>query len=252
MSTTPRNWFRISVITAIAAVLFAGFVGLGIWQLYRLQWKLDLIEAVNTRVEAPAVPAPGPEQWSDVTRQNDAYRHVEVKGRFLNDQEVQIYYPTELGPGYFVMTPLQRPDGTYLLINRGFVPEEKRDPSTRQAPEGEVTVTGLLRMSEDKGWLFSRKNEPEDGKWYRRDVGSIMSTKGLEPYAPYFIDADNTPNAGGYPIGGLTVVKFRNAHLSYALTWFAMALGTLALYVFLLRVEGVWGSRPLFQDDDDE
>lgn len=241
---------RLVVITAIAAVLFAGFMALGIWQVYRLQWKLDLIAAVDARVEAPAVPAPGPAEWPDITRDKDAYRHVTVTGELLNDEEVQIYYPTELGPGYFVMTPLRRQDGSYVLINRGFVPEKQRDPATRTAPEGEVTITGLLRMSEERGWLFSRANDPEDGQWYRRDVQSIMETKGLEPSAPYFIDADSTPNPGGYPIGGLTVVKFRNAHLSYALTWFAMALGTLALYAFMLRVEGVWG-KPLRIDEDE-
>ncbi|WP_319518321.1 SURF1 family protein [uncultured Martelella sp.] len=243
---------RLIAITAIAAVIFAGFVALGVWQVYRLQWKLDLIAAVDARVEAPAVPAPGPDAWPEITRDKDAYRHVTVTGKLLNSQEVQIYYSTELGPGFFVMTPLLRPDGTYVLINRGFVPEEKRDPATRTAPEGEVTINGLLRMSEDKGWLFSRANDPENGNWYRRDVQSIMATKGLLPAAPYFIDADNTANPGGYPIGGLTVVKFRNAHLSYALTWFAMALGTAFLYGLVLRYEGVWGTRRPRQDDDDE
>nr|WP_272214236.1 SURF1 family cytochrome oxidase biogenesis protein [Marinicella sp. W31]MDC2878501.1 hypothetical protein [Marinicella sp. W31] len=58
-------------------------------------------------------------------------------------------------------------------------------------------------------------------------------------------------NSGGYPIGGLTVVKFRNAHLSYALTWFAMALGTVFVYVLVLRFEGVWG-KPFLPDDDDD
>ena len=240
---------RLIAITAVAAVIFAGFAALGIWQVYRLQWKLDLIAAVEARVEAPAVPAPGPADWPEITRAKDAYRHVTVTGKLINSQEVQIYYPTELGPGYFVMTPLLRPDGSYVLINRGFVPEEKRAPSTRSAPEGEVTISGLLRMSEDKGWLFSRANDPENGNWYRRDVASIMATKGLRPFAPYFIDADSTVNPGGYPIGGLTVVKFRNAHLSYALTWFAMALGTLALYALVLRYEGVWGTRPPPEED---
>ena len=252
MSAASSKRSRLVLLTAVFAVIFAGFVALGVWQVFRLQWKLDLIAAVDARVEAPAVPAPGPDAWGDMTREKDAYRHVSVTGKFINAQEVQIYYSTKLGPGYFVMTPLLRPDGTYVLINRGFVPEEKRNPATRQAPEGEVTVDGLLRMSEDKGWLFSRANDPEHGKWYRRDVASIMKTEGLQPFAPYFIDADSTPNAGGYPIGGQTVVKFRNAHLSYAITWFAMALGTLALYVFVLRLEGVWGG-PLksFEDEDD-
>lgn len=235
MAAISRKKFLI--LTAVAALLFSGFTALGIWQVYRLQWKLDLIAAVDARVEAPAVPAPG--AGETVTRADDAYRHVSVTGRYIEMAQTLIYYPTRLGAGYFVMTPLLRDDGSYVLINRGFVPEGKEgDPGNYAAPAGEVTVDGLLRMPESKGWLFSRANDPVNGKWYRRDVASIMGTRGLVPFAPYFIDAAASGPAGQLPIGGLTVVKFRNAHLSYALTWFAMALGTLALYVFVLRYEG--------------
>lgn len=233
------------ILTTIAAIVFSGFVGLGIWQVYRLQWKLDLIAAVDARVEAPAVSAPGVN--AVVTREDDAYRHVFITGTYIEPLQTLIYYSTQLGPGYFVMTPLLRDDGSYVLINRGFVPEgRQKDPSRYAPPEGKVTVEGLLRMSEDRSWLFSRANEPEEGQWYRRDVASIMRTKGLVPYAPYFIDAAAGDSPGELPIGGLTVVKFRNSHLSYALTWFVMALGTLALYVFVLRYEG----RPPEDGDD--
>ena len=243
MAAMSRKKFLI--LTAIAAILFAGFTALGIWQVYRLQWKLDLIAAVDARVEAPAVPAPG--VGETVTREDDAYRHVSVTGRYIEAAQTLIYYPTQLGAGYFVMTPLLRDDGSYVLINRGFVPEGRQDnPANYRAPEGEVTVAGLLRMPESKGWLFSRANDPVDGKWYRRDVASIMGTRGLVPFAPYFIDAEASGPTGKLPIGGLTVVTFRNAHLSYALTWFAMALGTLALYVFVLRYE----RRPSSPDDE--
>ncbi|WP_180899536.1 SURF1 family protein [Martelella soudanensis] len=233
------------VLTAIAALLFAVFAALGIWQVYRLQWKLDLIAAVDARVAAPVAPAPG--HGAAVTRENDAYRHVSVTGSYIEMAQTLIYYPTQLGAGYFVMTPLLRNDGSYVLINRGFVPEGKEgDPADYRPPAGEVTVEGLLRMPESKGWLFSRASDPVNGKWYRRDVASIMATRGLVPFAPYFIDAAASGPPGQLPIGGLTVVKFRNSHLSYALTWFAMALGTLALYVFVLRYE----RRPPSADEE--
>ncbi len=235
-STRTIRWPLMIIVTIVAALGVAGFVSLGVWQVHRLHWKLDLIARVDARVHADPVPAPGPDDWANVTRKGDEYRHVSVTGTYLNDQEVQIYTPADFGPAYWVLTPLKEADGSIVMINRGLVPEKFEDPSTRTPPEGVQHVTGLLRISEDKGWLFSQKNRPEDGVWYRRDIGSITSTKGLSPAAPYFIDADLTdPDA--WPLGGQTVVKFRNAHLSYAITWFGLALLVLIGYGLFLRQE---------------
>jgi surfeit locus 1 family protein len=78
-------------------------------------------------------------------------------------------------------------------------------------------------MSEPGG-AFLRNNDPRSDRWYSRDVAAITKARGLARTAPYFIDADASPNPGGYPVGGLTVVAFRNAHLTYALTWFGLAI----------------------------
>jgi surfeit locus 1 family protein len=123
-----------------------------------------------------------------------------------------------------VLTPLRRDDGTLVLINRGFVPSERRDASTRQAgnPDGQVEITGLLRMTESKGG-FLRNNVPQHNRWYSRDVAAISATRGLHDFAPFFVDADAGSQSGSGPIGGLTVVRFPNNHLIYALTWFALA-----------------------------
>ncbi len=87
-------------------------------------------------------------------------------------------------------------------------------------------------MSEPKGG-FLRSNDPAADRWYSRDVAAISAARGLTDTAPYFIDADATANPGGLPVGGLTVIAFRNTHLVYALTWFALAL---MLTVFTIRV----------------
>ncbi|WP_406720333.1 MULTISPECIES: SURF1 family protein [Thioclava] len=230
------RWVRLSIATILAAGFVAVFMSLGIWQVHRLHWKLDLIARVDSRVAAAPVPAPGPNAWAGLTREGDEYRHVAVTGTFLNDQEVQIYTPSMFGPGYWVLTPLKRDDGTIVMINRGVVPEEKKSPASRVAPAGVQHITGLLRLSEDHGWLFSQKDRPQDGVWYRRDIASITQTKGLENAAPYFIDQDLT-DPEGFPRGGQTVVKFRNSHLSYAITWFAMALLSLVGWGVVLRQE---------------
>jgi surfeit locus 1 family protein len=217
-----RQAFTVAAVLAAIAV----FIALGVWQVERLFWKLDLIESVDARLAAAPVAAPGPEAWAGLTPEVDAYARVTATGRFLHDREVRTLAVTELGSGYWVMTPLETWDFT-VLVNRGFVPASRRDPATRTEGQvaGLVTVHGLLRFSEPGGG-FLRGNDPMAGRWYSRDVAAITDAMRLKgPVAPYFIDAGAEPNPGGLPVGGLTVVRFRNAHLSYALTWFALAGG---------------------------
>jgi surfeit locus 1 family protein len=102
-------------------------------------------------------------------------------------------------------------------------------------------VTGVLRVSEPSG-VWPRRNEPGQDRWYSRDVAAIAHARGLQGVAPFFIDADAQPSDATItgtvrPLGGLTVVNFRNAHLSYALTWFALALMTAIAGVHVLRRE---------------
>ncbi|WP_128254957.1 SURF1 family protein [Falsirhodobacter deserti] len=211
----------------LAAAGIALLLSLAIWQVQRLAWKTDLIERVESRVTAEAVPAPQPAQWAKVTRQNDEYRRVTVTGRFLNDHTVLTQAVSDLGGGFWVMTPLETANGTYL-INRGFVLPEERDSYSR--PEGEQTVTGLLRITEPGGG-FLRSNDPAEGRWYSRDVAAIAAQQGLENVAPFFIDTERSD--GGAPVGGLTVISFNNNHLSYALTWLALALGLAAAAAYV-------------------
>lgn len=215
-------------------VVIAGLLALGVWQLERRAWKHDLIARVDARLAAAPVAAPGPADWPAVSRERDEYRRVEATGRFLHDREIPVQAVTARGPGYWILTPLETP-GFTLLVNRGFVPQDRRDPATRPAGQvaGEVVVTGLLRLTEPGGG-FLRANDPAAGRWYSRDVAAIAEAGGLGATAPYFIDADATPNPGGLPVGGLTVIHFRDSHLSYALTWFALAAG-LAAAVGIVR-----------------
>jgi surfeit locus 1 family protein len=132
---------------------------------------------------------------------------------------------------------MQTPNGT-ILVNRGFVPTERSAIAARPGGQltGPVTVTGLLRITEPRGRVL-RPNRPSENRWYSRDVAAIAKARGLSNAAPFFIDADAKPNPGGYPIGGMTVVTFRNMHLIYALTWFALAALSLAGLVLLFRRE---------------
>jgi surfeit locus 1 family protein len=140
------------------------------------------------------------------------------------------------------VTPLKLEDGRTILINRGFVPPDRRDPSTRVESQtvGEAAVTGLVRLSEPGGG-FLRENDPGNERWYSRDVAAISASRGLQGVMPYFIDADATSNPGGYPVGGLTVIQFPNSHLSYALTWFALAIMSLGAAIFFGRLQRAAG-----------
>ena len=232
----PRRWPRLALLAGLA-LAFIGFVALGSWQLERRTWKLALIERVEAQLQASPVEAPGPAAWDRIDR-DDEYRRLRVSGRYHHDLETCTQAVTVRGPGCWVLTPLETVDGWTVLINRGFVDPAQREPATRAdgQPEGIVAIDGLLRLSEPRGG-FLRRNDPVQSRWYSRDVLAIAAARGLpaERVAPYFIDAGSSVRGG--PVGGLTVVRFHNSHLVYALTWFGMALLVIVAAVILVRHE---------------
>jgi surfeit locus 1 family protein len=212
------------------------FAGLGTWQVIRLQWKLALIARVDSRVHADPVAPPPAARWAQVSAQNDEYRHVRLAGTYLYEYTAPVQALSELGSGYWLLTPLCTADGSIVLVNRGFVPAEQGAPKNYPArkvpraacPAGgpQTSLTGLLRISEPGGG-FLRKNDPATNHWYSRDVAAIAAGRGLANVAPYFIDAARGQDPAGapdHPTGGLTVISFPNSHLVYALTWYALAL----------------------------
>lgn len=246
--TEPAGAPRRRSLAALAGIGFACllaaglFAGLGVWQVERRAWKLALIERVDQRIHAAPVDAPGPERWTGMTASGDEYRRVRLSGRFLNDREAQVQAVTDHGRGYWVLTPLVADAGFTVLVNRGFVPAERRAPASRRAGqvEAQVTVTGLVRVSEPNG-AFLRSNDAAADRWFSRDVAAIAAARGLGEVAPYFIDAEPMPGGADRPIGGLTVIAFSNNHLVYALTWFTLALMALAAGAFVGRDE--WRRR---------
>ncbi|RYG15871.1 MAG: hypothetical protein EON96_09805, partial [Caulobacteraceae bacterium] len=138
-------------IGALLLAVFVGFVALGVWQLERRAWKLDLIRQVDARVHAPPAPAPGPDRWPGITRETDQYRRIVVRGEFDNDRETLTQAVTERGAGFWVMTPLRTDAGFTVLINRGFTPTDRRDPKSRAvvvelaAHDDAAILVGLAR-----------------------------------------------------------------------------------------------------------
>lgn len=214
----------------LTGLIFVALIALGIWQVERRAWKLALIAQVEQRLRAPPVAPPEPARWATLG-QRDVYTRIAARGRYRVGADTYVQASTALGLGYWVMTPLDTADFT-LLVNRGFVPTELR--GKRPPPAGPVTVEGLLRLSEPDGG-FLRANDPAQDRWYSRDVAAIAAQRGVGRVAPYFVDAAR--NGTEWPRGGLTVIRFANNHLVYALTWFGLAAGLLAMVVFVRRRE---------------
>ncbi|MEM9639889.1 MAG: SURF1 family protein [Pseudomonadota bacterium] len=232
MSTSPAGrrpvWVDVTLLL-LAAVIFVVLVGLGNWQLRRLDWKLTLIETVEAR--AYSAPVSPPDATAILGDHN--YRRVAVAGRFRHDLTRQVKAVTELGPGHWIMVPLQTERG-HVWINRGFVPTGL-SASERSDPAGVVRVEGLVRLTEPDGTLLET-NTPETGRWVSRDIAALSRDAGLNDTLPYFIDADHAGEAAAWPRGGLTTLTFRNPHFQYAITWYAMAVLFLAgiMYVSIL------------------
>lgn len=222
---TQRTAGARGVLAVILLLLAIMGLVLSVWQIERRAWKHALIEAVEQRTRSAPVSAPGPAQWPGITAERDVYRPVTVEGRFAHDRETLVQAVTDIGGGFWVITPLVTDQFT-VLVNRGFVPPDRKSPARRIAgnPAGKVRITGLLRISEPGGG-FLRANDPMQDRWYSRDVAAIAAARGLDRTAPYFIDANGAPNPGGYPVGGLTVLRFSDNHLVYAIIWLVLALG---------------------------
>jgi surfeit locus 1 family protein len=123
-----------------------------------------------------------------------------------------------------------------LLVNRGWVPEDRRDPATRPDGQlaGSVVVEGLLRAPAHRG-MFMPANDPAAGDWYRIDPAAMAAHLGLDDARPYFLEADRIALPGGLPVGGHPVIDTTNRHLIFAIAWFGLAVSAVAVYVAYLR-----------------
>ncbi|WP_462388171.1 SURF1 family protein [Acidovorax sp. Q11] len=237
---------RQAVLAVVGIALFLGFIALGTWQVQRRAWKLALIERVEQRVHAAPVALPLSPEWPQVSAASHEYLPVTAQGLWLPEKTVLTQALTELGSGFWVMTPLQLADGTQVVVNRGFVPQEQRaqwlaTPLPASAPTT-ATIQGLLRMSEPDGG-FLRANAPAEQRWYSRDIAAMGRALQLPQAAPFFIDAGLPPAPGNsatdtrWPRAGMTVVRFSNSHLVYALTWYGLALMVAGAGWYVARYE---------------
>jgi len=226
-----RHWILLALLAFVAITT----TSLGIWQIQRLGWKKALIVRVETRVHAEPI-SPPDETWTALDQGQHEYLRVRLTGTFQHVLEIPVYASTVRGPGYWVMTPLSTERGI-IWVNRGFVDAAHRDLATRAYDHSDapVEITGLVRMPEHSG-LFLRANVPSEQRWYVRNLDEFPIARGISPpIAPWFLDQDSTIADTQWPIPGMTVIQFRNQHVSYALTWFALAGLSIGALVFVAR-----------------
>ena len=222
----PRFWPSVATLAALAIL-----IGLGTWQLDRLAWKEDLIAEMQAR--SAAAPMPLPRDLADPAL---AYRKVRLRGQFLHDKELYLGARTHGGrAGLHIVTPMRLEDGRTLLVDRGWVPPERKDPASRAEGRmpGPLVLEGVIRRG---GWggmeMFRPENQPEENLWLWLDLPAMAARAGLSgAVTAAYVAAGPAPNPGGYPIGGQTRIELANNHLQYAITWYALAAALLVIYV---------------------
>jgi surfeit locus 1 family protein len=227
-----RPLFWPTLFTALVVLLC---LALGSWQIQRLHWKRNLIAQREAAVAAAPVAAP--RTLEDAKGME--FHHVTDEGVFLHDKEIFLGATSEGGgQGYHLLTPLREASGRVVFVNRGFIPAELKDPAKRAAGQlaGMVRVQGLLRLppAEKPAW-FLPDNRPDLNYWFWVDLPAMSGADKLDDVAPFYIDADASPNPGGWPKGGVTRLFLPNDHLQYAITWFSLAVALMVIYFLYHR-----------------
>lgn len=220
----PTLWPTLFTIPALLVL-----VGLGSWQIERLQWKSQLVETFDARIALE--PAAAPVAIDDMNKWR--YRRIRLDGVFQHDKEILMTGRTfEGSAGFHVLTPMLLKDDRVVIVNRGWVPEKlrSRDKRPETLVDGLVTVMGILREDKRRG-AFVPDNEPRNEVWLYVDTNEMASHREIVPVAPYYIDAIRDPGPYVLPIGATASITVRNEHLQYAMTWFLLAGTLLVIYV---------------------
>ncbi len=225
------RWRRHVWPAAFTALLLSVLVGLGVWQLERLRWKRDLIAAMEVRIGAAPVPL------ASLSGRDDAeYRQVIAHGVFAHDHSFFLFALAagSGAGGYHLLTPLRLEDGDHILVDRGWLPYDRRAGPEADVfrPKGAVRIVGILRRPA-RHWS-QPADDPARNDWYGVDLEHMAVIAGVAHFLPYVIEVDATPNPGGFPVGGQTRLVLPNDHLGYALTWFGLAVAVAVIFALWL------------------
>ncbi len=207
-----------------AAVL----VGLGVWQLQRLEWKTAKLAQIEAKIASAPVDLP-----TRVTEATDIYLPVTVRGRLTGPEALVLTGLNQAGPGYRVIGAFDV-DGSNrrIMVDLGFVAEADRG-FTR--PTGDMTITGNLNWPAEKD-SYTPEPDLKGNIWFARDVARMADVLGTEPVLVVAKAIDPTIAAvSPLPVDTSSIP---NDHLNYAITWFSLTavwLGMTALLVWRIR-----------------
>ncbi|SDG54180.1 surfeit locus 1 family protein [Limimonas halophila] len=224
----PTFWATVAVVPALILLL-----GLGGWQVQRMQWKQDLIADMRARMDGPAIELPGPgAAWKTVR-----FRRVELTGEFLHDRALHRLAQTHRGArGFDLITPMRLSDGRTVLVDRGWLPIRMREDGgvpERVRVDGPVTIEGIVRRGGWPGASWLRPaNDPAGNEWLWMDLPRMAQQAGLsDPVTHLYVESVAPAASGRFPIAERPRVTLPQNHLGYAITWFGLAAGLLAIYV---------------------
>lgn len=232
---SSNKWLWLALVFGAAALVV--LVSLGTWQMQRLAWKEDLLATIERRTTQEPLPLDSVvaklASGADIE-----YTPVQALGYFDHANEQHFFATFDGLSGYYIYTPLMLEKDSYIFVNRGFVPFDKKDQNTR--PETLVSlsqdVVGLARSAPEAkaGWVVP-ENDLEKNVFHWKDLNAMIARTGRpsEQFVPMFIDRDNKANPTQLPVGGVTMIDLPNNHLQYAMTWYGLALtliGVLGFY----------------------
>lgn len=203
-------------------------VGLGTWQVYRLRWKEQILAQIAAAEAAPPVP---------LSTTPKPYTKVIVTGHFLFDRAAQFgaeVRDTSAGPtmGYYQIVPLEREGAPTLLVNRGWVPQKRQ--AALVEPEGIVTVTGYVRTADPPRW-FSPTDNVAERQFYTLNPAAIGVAVGIPDPMPLTLIALDQAKPGTYPASAQQLPRPPNNHLSYAITWYGLAVALIVIFIVWIR-----------------
>lgn len=234
MTFKPYPW-----LTFFSILAFAALLTMGVWQVNRYEWKTQL----NADIVAYAKTAPVPltTLLADDPAQNFKYRPVSLKGQYLTDQQVLVrgqYKKSDrvILYGFYVFTPFQYQHAgvsRHLMVERGFITEDaQQKPATyNQLPAGLTTIFGNIKVAEKQGSFFP-DNDPALEIWFWREITAMGSKFKLENVDNFYISASEN-QAQDFPKPTKIEIKSAVNHLSYLITWFALAAGLFILYIYM-------------------
>lgn len=231
-------WFAAPLVLLALVLLLA----LGTWQVKRMYWKEGLLADIQQRTQAAPVPLVDIEKMA-ASGGDIEYRTVRLSGTFDHTKEQHFFATFQGQTGYYIYTPLKLADDRTIFVNRGFVPYDMKEPETRKegAVAGTVNIEGLARARlGSKPSSLLPDNDLAKNIYYWKDLTAMTNRAGLQPaqVLPFFVDANATPNPGGWPKGGVTLIDLPNNHLQYVITWYGLALA-LVIVVGFAYVRGL-------------